>query len=325
MKSLAVAVVAGCLTLALAPRGMAEQHLNILTDDSPFLAHSPQGYLGVDIRDIDNERAGQLKLKEARGAEIVTVDHDAPAAKGGLRVHDVILSMNNQAVEGEAQLRRLLRETPAGRSVTFLISRDGTQQSVSITLVDQATLEADAWSQHIPVEPDEDDSLALPNAQPSFGSGFLSALGMNPAYTGLELDMLGPQLADYFGIHDGQGLLVKRVDDHSPASAAGLRAGDVITKVNGRTMATTSLWFRTIHANKGKPVQLTVIRDRKENEVTMTAGRGKQKSKLAFPAFILPGDLAQQMTGDMKRFGTEAANEMGALRGEVASWHRDVQ
>jgi serine protease Do len=255
----------------------AQQHLNIMADDPAALNHSTQGYLGVGTHDIDTERAGQLKLKDPRGAEVVTIDHDAPAAKAGLRLHDVILQMNGQQIEGEAQLGQLLRQTPPGKTVTFLISRDGQQQTLSITLCDQATLEADAWSQHTPVEPDEDDELSLPGPKSSFGSGLLSSLRMTPTYTGLELDMLGPQLADYFGIHDGQGLLVKRVDDNSPGSVAGLRAGDVITKANGRIVATTSQWMRTIHASKGKPVQLTVVRDRRENVVTITAGRGKSK------------------------------------------------
>jgi serine protease Do len=275
MKSLWVTVIAGCI--ALSPVLFAQQHLNVLGDDPAALNHSTQGYLGVGTHDIDTDRAAQLKLKTPRGAEVVTIDHDAPAAKAGMRMHDVILEMNGQQIEGEAQLGQLLRQTPPGRTVTFVISRDGQQQTLSITLCDQATLEADAWSQHIPVEPDEDDGLSLPGPKSSFGSGLLSSLRMNPTYTGLELDMLGPQLADYFGVHDGQGLLVKRVDDNSPGSVAGLRAGDVITKVNGRTVATTSQWMRTIHASKGKPVQLTVVRDRRENTVTITAGRGKSK------------------------------------------------
>jgi serine protease Do len=270
-----VTVLAGFI--ALTPALLGQQHLNVMTGDPAALNRSTQGYLGVGTHDIDTERAGQLKLKEPRGAEVVNIDHDAPAAKAGMRLHDVILQMNGQQIEGEAQLGQLLRQTPPGRTVTFVISRDGQQQTLNITLCDQATLEADAWSQHIPVEPDEDDDLKLPPAKQGFASGFLSSLGMNPAYTGLELDMLGPQLADYFGIHDGQGLLVKRVDDNSPASIAGLRAGDVITRVNGRVVATTSQWERTIHANKGKQVELTVVRDRRENTVTMRAGRSKSK------------------------------------------------
>jgi serine protease Do len=275
MKGFSVTVLAGFI--ALTPALFAQQRLNVMAGDPAALNHSTQGYLGVGTHDIDTERAGQLKLKEPRGAEVVTIDHDAPAAKAGMRLHDVILQMNGQQIEGEAQLGQLLRQTPPGKTVTFLISRDGQQQTLNITLCDQATLEADAWSQHIPVEPDEDEDLKLPGPKQGFASGFLSSLGMNTTYTGLELDMLGPQLADYFGIHDGQGLLVKRVDDDSPASVAGLRAGDVITKVNGRIVATTSQWMRTIHANRGKQVELTVVRDRRENTVTMTAGRAKSK------------------------------------------------
>jgi serine protease Do len=271
MRGISVTVLAGFL--ALTPAIFAQQHLNIMGDDPAALNHSAQGYLGVGTHDIDTERAAQLKLKEPRGAEVVTIDHDAPAAKAGMRLHDVILQMNGQRIEGEAQLGQLLRQTPPGTTAAFVISRDGQQQTLNITLCDQATLEADAWSQHIPVEPDEDEDIALPSAKQGFASGLLSSLRMNTAYTGLEVDMLGPQLADYFGVHDGQGLLVKRVDDNSPGSVAGLRAGDVITKVNGRIMATTSQWFRAMRANKGKPVELTVVRDRRENTVTLTAGR----------------------------------------------------
>ncbi|HSY03899.1 MAG TPA: PDZ domain-containing protein [Acidobacteriaceae bacterium] len=279
MKSFSLPILAACLAAGLVPgpQLLAAQHINVLGDDPALLVHNTQGYLGVGTRDIDNDSVARLKLKEARGAEVVTVDHDAPAAKAGLRMHDVIVQMNNLPVEGEAQLGRMLKEVPPGKSITLLVSRDGQQQSFTITLVDRSTLEADAWSQHIPVQPDEDDGLTLPAAHAGFASSLFSSLGMNPAYTGLEVDMLGPQLADYFGVHDGQGLLVKRVDDNSPGSAAGLRAGDVITKVNGRIVATPSQWMRTIHQNRGKQVELTVMRDRKENTVPMIAGRPKSK------------------------------------------------
>src|ERR1700755_50437 len=68
---------------------------------------TPQGYLGVDLRDLSEDQISALKLKDAQhGAEIVGVDHDGPACKAGLLLHDIILQMNGQAIEGEMQLRR---------------------------------------------------------------------------------------------------------------------------------------------------------------------------------------------------------------------------
>jgi serine protease Do len=253
-----------------------EQHLTV--PDETAMLNQGQGYLGVGLRDVDTERAAQLKLKEARGVEVTTVDHDAPACKAGMKIHDVILEMNGQTVAGQAQLTRMLHDTPAGRSVNLLVSRDGQQWVVTVQLADRATIEANAWSQHIPVTDPDSDGTDPAGTGGSYGNGIFAPLSSNPSYTGLDLDMLGPQLANYFGVHDGQGLLIRRVDDNSPAAVAGLRAGDVITKVNGQTVATTSQWSRTIHANRGKQIQLTVIRDKHEGTVNMVAGRPKTKS-----------------------------------------------
>src|SRR5215831_8431533 len=87
-------------------------------------------YLGVDIADVTSERLSTLKLKEEHGAEVTMVDQDAPAGKAGLQEHDVILSLNGASVESAAQLRRMIRETPAGRVVALGISREGQPQTI---------------------------------------------------------------------------------------------------------------------------------------------------------------------------------------------------
>lgn len=271
----------GSLAFA-APPG---QHIIAEQDTPAMLGHSSQSYLGIDIRDVDNNRAAALKLKDPTGAEIINVDHDAPAAKAGLRVHDVILQMNGQPVAGEEQLRRMLHETPAGRTITLLISRGGQQQTMSIQLADRATIEQDAWSQRMIVPiPEDDEAFVLegPSGH-GFGSGFFGAFSLGSSSAGVELDVLGSQLADYFGVKDGQGLLVKHVAEDSPASRAGLKAGDVITKANGQKMATLSEWMKMLHANRGKAVQVTLIRNRKEQTVTLEANSGKNHGELIMP------------------------------------------
>ena len=272
------------------------QHVIAAQDTQAMLAHSSQGYLGIVCSDVDNHRAAALRLKQATGAEVLNVDRDAPAGKAGLRPHDVILQMNGQPIAGEASLRRMLQETPAGRTVTLLISRDGEQLTKTVQLADRAILEQDAWSQRMVVPaPDDDEAFSLegPSGH-SFGSGFFGVFSFGSPSVGLDLDVLGSQLADYFGVRDGQGLLVKRVAEDSPASRAGLKAGDVITKANGKKMATLNEWMKMLHANRGKQVQITLIRNRKEQTVTLEAGTGKSRGEL-----MLPGDVPLLAGGEL--------------------------
>src|SRR5215469_2282091 len=74
-----------------------------------LLLHShSQGFLGVDLGDVDQERVQTLHLKDTRGAEITILDHDAPAGKAGLKLHDVILEVNGEAIESAEQLKQML-------------------------------------------------------------------------------------------------------------------------------------------------------------------------------------------------------------------------
>lgn len=247
--------------------------------------HPSQGYLGIVCSDVDSKHAGDLKLKEATGTEIVNVDRDGPAGKAGLRPHDVILKMNGQDITGEEQLRRMLHETPAGRTVTLLISRDGQQQTISVQLADRATVEQNAWTQHVIIPAPEDQGEAFwgESSLRSIGNGFFGVFSSGTPSVGLDLDVLGTQLADFFGVHDGQGLLVKRVAENSWASRAGIKAGDVITKANGQKIATLNEWTKMLHANRGKQVQITLIRNRKEQTTMLQAGAKRNHSDLAIP------------------------------------------
>lgn len=331
-------VVAGCLIPASALLAQllpavsarpflsgAAQHIQVMQDDPALINHAASGYLGVGASDIDTQRATQLGLKDARGAEIVAVDHDAPAARAGLHVHDVILSVNGQVVEGEAQLRRLLRETSPGEVVTLVISRKGQQQTLSVTLADRSTLEANAWSKHVPIPAPDDDGLMLPRSGSDFGNGFLSGLGSDPLYTGLQLDAMGSQLARFFGVHDGHGLLVRRVDNDSPGSAAGLRAGDVIVLVNGKSVVTPGQWEHVLRNNSGKSIQLTVMRDHKKQSLKLIAGHPGATTGLLL-LFGPGGEFARWMnesvTGVSRELGQLAQERSHLLQGMEVFRHR---
>ena len=234
--------------------------------------HGPQGYLGVGVRDVTEENVSVLRLHEARGAEIVRVDHDGPAGKMGLREHDVVLQMNGTVIDGAETVHRLLQENGPGRAITLIVSRDGMQMTMTGALGDKGDVERQAWEQHLsqanapggPQAPSAGlptgDTNFAPNAGSSapaprshYGNSFLGSLLTSPTYTGVMLDVLGPQLAEFFAVPGGAGLLVRSVAANSPAAMAGLRAGDIVTKANLQPVGSPSRWAKTVRESKGKP------------------------------------------------------------------------
>ena len=246
-----------------------------------------QGYLGINFRDVGDEQITALKLKDSRGAEIFVIDHDGPGCKAGLLEHDVILQMNGQGIEGEEQLRHMLRDMPAGRTVNFLISRDGQQQTLSAQLANRNTVGEEAWNRHMTVpEPSGPESSwhgssgFLGGNAPSSADlpkhGFMGSAILSSSYTGALLEMMGPQLADYFGAQGG--LLVRAVDPSSPAAVAGMHAGDVVVKVNAVAVVSSADWLKTVHENRGKPLSVVVLRDKREQILTLTPDSKKRSS-----------------------------------------------
>ena len=150
-KYLQLALLAGVAgALAVTPPGAGAQTgpiIRLLQEPSALLSHSnSQGYLGVLTADVDTETAAKLKLKEAHGAVITLIDHDAPAGQMGLRVNDVVIDLDGQKIEGAEQFKRILREISPGRKVNIAFSRDGNMQTVTVQLVDRKAMEHDVWN-----------------------------------------------------------------------------------------------------------------------------------------------------------------------------------
>jgi serine protease Do len=264
-----------------------------------------QSYLGIDVRDVSEDRVSVLRMKDRHGAEIIRVDHDGPAGKMGLRERDVVVQLNGTAVEGEEQVRRMLRELAPGHNVTLVVVREGQQMTMSAQMADRDQVERQAWLQHLsnpaaaassgPQAPasglpsgafyDESGvSQAGASGAPSrYSKGFLGTLLMSPSYTGVILEKMGPQLAEFFGSQSGMGLLVRSVEVNSPAAQAGLRAGDVVVRANAQNVASMADWAKQIKEAKGRPVSVVVLRDKAEHTLTLTPD-GKRRSKLDVPA-----------------------------------------
>ena len=299
------------------------QIVELMQGTSPLLLHgSSQGYLGVWVDDVDNEKAQNLKLKEVRGAVITLIDHDAPAGQIGLRVNDVVLQLNGQNVEGAEQLRRMLKEIPAGRKVSLEFSRDGNLQTTSVELVDRRVMEHDVWNKL----GNEGDVFAAPGpgmgvlaggGDASLPQAFRMHIWGSTLNVGAMVEPLTGQMAEYLGV--ANGLMVKTVAHKSEAETAGLKARDVILRVGPEAITTMSDWDRALRQNQGKQVQVTILREGKLQTLTLQVDSKHKTSELEMEELLPPGDcsVVAELNPDLAQIfgGDEQASK--ALRDQL--------
>jgi serine protease Do len=267
---------AGCLLLTpQSSHAQAQALTPIFEDPAPLVAHaSPSGYLGVEVSDVDADKAQALKLKEVRGAVIMLIDHDAPAGQIGLKVNDVVLAINGQNVDGGKQFVRMLHEIPPDRKISLEISRDGNIQTLAVQLVDRKAMEQSIWSR---IGMDV-DGVSTAGPVPASGivsgdapapppSGFHMSIFTSSLNVGAMVEPLTSQMAEYFGVPGG--LMIKQVSKKSEAATAGFKAFDVILKVGPDSINTLADWDRALRSNQGKPVQVTILRDKKQQTITL--------------------------------------------------------
>jgi serine protease Do len=273
---ISVAVTLLAAAAVLAPPGAPAQDTTLrqLLDRLHMSSHSgAPGYLGVYVGDVDNESFARLRLVDKRGAVVTIIDHDAPAGgPKGLRVNDVVLSINNQNIENAAQFNAALHELMPGRWVTLAIVRDGDQQTVSLQLVDRHTMERDVWNKLNSRDDGGSGSGGALHILPG-GGGEAPSTGWHLPFLGSELKVgaivepLTAQMSDYLGIPSG--VLVKQVARHSEAENCGLKEYDIILRVGTEAIKTSADWDRTLKANQDKQVLLVILRDRRQQSLTL--------------------------------------------------------
>src|SRR6202140_2023649 len=267
-------------------------------------------YLGVDIDDVSAERLAALKLKEEHGAEVTMVDQDAPAGKAGLHDHDVIVSVNGAAVDSAAQLRRMIKETPPGRIVTLGISRDGQPLSIKVQLADRR--KSMAW---------EPKNLELPKVKeipsmPDFDLPVSVVIVHSSARSGLMVENISPQLGDFFGVKGGKGILVRSVEKGSRGEKAGFRAGDVVVKVINQPVHDTSDFTHALRSSSGSTAAVTVMREKKEQNLTLTLPEKKDSGSLLEDSFDIP-DFTAETQQAINRAGDELARMGPAIMEKI--------
>jgi serine protease Do len=269
----------------------------------------PSTYLGVDIRDVTQDRMAALKLKDARGIEIMLVDQDSPAGKAGLKEHDVILSFNGRNLQGSEDLRKLIRETQPGQTVELGISRDGKPMTIKAQLADRHRV--------MVMAPRVQTSKIL---IPRIAVPIITTLSRRD---GVLVENLTTQLGEVFGVKDGEGVLIRSVEKGSPGEAAGLRAGDVIVRVGNQKVTGTSDWNRLLREQKPGPVQLGIMREKRSQTISLNVPERSPQSD------GLPGmeEFHLNMEGfghDMEEYRREML-ELQRLQPEIERSMREAQ
>jgi serine protease Do len=279
-------------------------------------------YLGVDIADVSAERLGELKLKEEHGAEVTMVDQDAPAGKAGLHEHDVILSLNDTAVESAAQLRRMIKETPPGRVVNLGISRDGQPLTIKVQLADRH--KSMAWE---PKDGEFKFEMPKVSSMPDFDFPVSVVVVHQSARSGLMVENITSQLGDFFGVKDGKGVLVRSVEKGSRGEKGGFRAGDVVVKVNNQAVHDTSDFTHALRSSSGATAAVTVIREKREQTLTLSLPEKKDSGGLLEDSFDIP-DVSVETEQAINRAEAEIARLGPAINEKVEqqeSCRRDLE
>jgi len=224
------------------------------------------GWLGVEIGEVTAEKAKDLKLPAVRGVVVDDVEPDSPAAKAGIKEKDVITQYDGQPVEGTVQFRRLIRETPPGRSVTLEISRGGLTQNISVVLGDRSDVSVRKMKGKMRNFGGA-YSFSMPNVEEF--PDMPEVMDMRTPILGINAEDLTGQLGSYFGAPNNAGVLVREVRPGTPAEKAGLKAGDVIIKIEGKEVRTLAD-LRAQLRNKTNQASVTMGVLRKGSEIAVT-------------------------------------------------------
>jgi serine protease Do len=243
-----------------------------------------RNFLGILPGEVTRENMGRYALREPRGVAVTKVLEGSPAARAGLKEGDVILRFDGETVGSVQKLNRLINEAAPEQTVRLSISRQGSEQELSATLArrsDFPTMGALQGAlpriEALPALPGVDSLRGVMPTMPIMpalpnGDSMRLTLGASRRI-GVATTQLTKQLADYFGVTTGRGLLVTEVGEGSPAARAGLKAGDVITEVDGQAVGTVSELMRALNSRQTGEVSLTIMRDKHQRTIRATPER----------------------------------------------------
>ena len=258
----ALLMVAG----AGAPAPVLAQDRDTVTRAFAFAGRG--AHIGLTVEELDDAAA-----KQTRGVRVETVTPDGPSDKAGIKAGDVITEYDGERVRSTLQFSRLVQETPTGRDVAVVLTRGGQRMNLTVAP------ERRGWSDDFGLRMLDVPRItrtprpavpATPPRPPSVAPEFFDVPGLlrlgGGRRLGVTVEALDDQLAAYFGVKEG--VLVKSVLAESAAQKAGIKAGDVITGINGSKVYDVSDLNRALdRLESNGEFTAEIVRDKKTQSV----------------------------------------------------------
>ena len=277
----------GVVALGLVFAPAALDRLGVHAQDRPERPFDyAQGGRARELTVLSGRGAGigvRLTDRSGGGVVIDEVVAGSPADKAGLKRSDVIVEFDGEQVRSARQFARLVQETASGRPVKVTITREGQRRDVQVT--------PDERRGDVMVSGDFGDYMRdlgrdlgrLGDRLPPFNFNFdFDTPIVSGRRLGVTIEELTGQLADYFGAKDG--VLVTSVTDGSAAARAGLKAGDVITSINGERVGSREDLLRGLRDASSEDVKIGIVRDKKESSVTAKIEQPTRRTPRGRPA-----------------------------------------
>ena len=265
MKAVIGAVITA--TMVAAAPALAQRPAFRFAD--PLTLVGPEASIGVRVRDLNSDDVKNAGLETPAGVYIQEVGKGTPAERAGLKSGDIVTDFDGERVRSVQAFRRLVEETPPQRTVKTTVVRDGSPKTLEVTPEPASKRLTQDFAQQVPpnfpqlrIRPRTPTNPLAPEAR-------RFELVPPQRRLGVTLNMLEGQMADFFGVTGGA--LVSSVDPNSVAARAGLKAGDVITAVNGHSVRQPSEVAQEIRdATAGSQVSLKIVREKKEMTLDVT-------------------------------------------------------
>jgi membrane-associated protease RseP (regulator of RpoE activity) len=234
-------------------------------DNIKVIKSGKKGWLGVHIQSVDSKLVKKHDLKVKEGAFVTDVEKKSPADSAGIKEDDVIIEVDGRQIYDADDLVKSISRIKPGTKANVVVMRNNEKKSLTAIISKNPANKFNVFAM----------------SKGAAYTPFMYFLGHGRM--GAEVMDLNDQLGEYFGIKDGKGVLVKSVKKKSPAEKAGLKAGDVITKIDKETIKKSGEISEALSDfESGDKVNIEVIRKGVPKNLTIELEDDEEENNFNF-------------------------------------------